>query len=227
MEFFSRDYGVADNALLDVMRAIGGRLGQFCQRKQAEEALRNSEERLHGIVNMAHEAIMAVDEAFNIVLFNPAAEKTFGCPADIAIGSGIDRFVPVNLRDGHRRHMTRFTTAGQSGRKMGQKMQVMALRAGGEVFPVEASIARITQSGQPLYSVILSDVSERKRDEERLQYLANYDPLTSLPNRTLFDQRLRRAMAQSGRTDRGLAVLFIDLDRFKNINDTLGHEAGD
>ncbi len=68
---------------------------------------------------------------------------------------------------------------------------------------------------------------QRKQAEERIQYLAYYDGLTGLPNRTLFSQRLNHALAQAQRYKKALAVLFIDLDRFKNINDTLGHEAGD
>ena len=71
------------------------------------------------------------------------------------------------------------------------------------------------------------DITERKKAEERIRHLAHFDELTGLPNRTLFNQRLSHALARARRVEEPLAVLFIDLDRFKNVNDTLGHEAGD
>jgi len=227
MEFFGRDSSEADDNLLAVLQALGIQMGQFCRRKEAEEARRDSEERLHGIVHVAIEAIIAVDHNFKVVLFNPSAQSMFGCSAEEALGSSMERFIPGRLHEVHRHHVDRFVKGGRSVRKMGEVMEVWGVRADGEEFPVEASIARLMHAGKPLYSVILNDITLRKRDEERLKYLANYDQLTSLPNRTLFSRRLERALAHAQRFNKGLAVLFIDLDRFKNINDTLGHEAGD
>jgi len=227
MEFFSHDACETDEALLAVLQAIGIQMGLFCRRKEAEEARRDTEERLHGIVNVAVEAIIAVDQQFRIVLFNPSAEKMFGTTAKEAIGSSIERVIPGRLHEIHRHHVDRFVKGGQSVRKMGEAMEVWGLRADGEEFPVEASISRMMHAGKSLYSVILNDITTRKRDEERLKFLANYDQLTALPNRSLFNQRLERALAHAQRFNKGLAVLFLDLDRFKNINDTLGHEAGD
>jgi diguanylate cyclase (GGDEF)-like protein/PAS domain S-box-containing protein len=227
MECFSHDACEKDEALLAVLQAIGTQVGLFCRRKEAEQARRDTEERLHGIVNIAIEAIIAVDEQFNIVLFNPSAQKMFGYAAQEAIGSSIERLIPGRLHEVHRHHVGHFVNGGQSMRKMGEAMEVWGVRADGEEFPVEASISRMTHAGKPLYSVILNDITLRRRDEELLKFLANYDQLTSLPNRSLFNQHLERALAHAQRFNKGLAVLFMDLDRFKNINDTLGHEAGD
>jgi len=227
MEFFSHDSCEKDEALLEVLQTIGAQMGLSCRRKEAEEARRDSEARLHGIVDVAIEAIIAVDQDFKIVLFNPSAQAMFGYSAQEAIGSSIERLIPGRLHEVHRHHVDRFVKGGKTVRKMGAAMQVCGVRADGEEFPVETSISRLMHAGKPLYSVILSDITARRRDEERLKYLANYDQLTALPNRSLFNQRLERALAHAQRFNKSLAVLFIDLDRFKNINDTLGHEAGD
>jgi diguanylate cyclase (GGDEF)-like protein/PAS domain S-box-containing protein len=196
-------------------------------RAEAEEALRASEERLHGIVHMAAEAIVVVDEQFHVVLFNPTAEAIFGCAASEAIGGGVERFIPQRLREAARQHMAGLSAGGASVVRMGDHAEIFGLRASGEEFPLEISLARIMHHGKPLYSAVLNDISARRRDEARLNALANYDTLTSLPNRALFHQRLQRSLVHAERFNEGLAVLFIDLDRFKNVNDTLGHDAGD
>ena len=196
-------------------------------RWSAEEALRASEERLHGIVHMAVEAIVVFDEQCNIVLFNPAAESIFGCSAAAAMGSCIDRFIPPRLHEFYHQHLAALSSSGPTAVKMRAPAEAFGQRADGAEFALEFSVSRITHSGRPLYSAVFNDISARKRDEARLTELANYDALTALPNRMLFHQRLRRSLVHAQRFDEGLAVLFIDLDRFKNVNDSLGHEAGD
>ena len=225
--FFCRYSFDADQALLDALSAVGSQVGSFCQRRLAERAMRESEQRLHAIIHAALDAIIAVDEQFRIVVFNPAAERMFGCPAVDALGGSLARFIPESRRTLHEAHMKKFAGQGETVRPMGGAMEVTALRADGKEFPVEASISRMAGRGTPLYSVVLKDISTRKRDEARLKYLANYDSLTSLPNRNFFNQRLQRALARAHRSGKPMALLFIDLDRFKIINDTLGHDAGD
>ena len=196
-------------------------------RADAEEALRSSEARLHGIVHMAAEAIVVMDECYQVVLFNPTAEAIFGCAAVEAIGASAERFVPPRLRDAARRQLSQFSAGDGSAIQMGDHAEIFGLRANGEEFPLEISLSRITYGGKPLYSAVLNDISARRRDEARLTALANFDLLTSLPNRALFHQRLQRSLVHAQRFNEGLAVLFIDLDRFKNVNDTLGHDTGD
>ena len=196
-------------------------------RADAEEALRASEERLHGIVHMAAEAIVVVDEQLDIVLFNPTAEVIFGCTAAEAMGSNVERFIPPRLRAAWREHMAAFVAGGSGVIRMGDHAEIFGLRGNGEEFPLEISLARISQRGRPLYSAVLNDVSARRRDQARLIALANFDALTGLPNRAVFQQRLQRSLVHAQRFNEGLAVLVLDLDRFKNVNDTLGHDAGD
>ena len=93
--------------------------------------------------------------------------------------------------------------------------------------PVELRVAPMDGSNKRLWLVTLRDVSDRRHAQERLAYMANYDSLTGLPNRVLFRDRLAQAMARAQRSGRPMALMFLDLDRFKLINDSLGHEAGD
>ena len=196
-------------------------------RADAEEALRASEERLHGIVHMAAEAIVVVDEQLDVVLFNPTAEAIFGCTAADAMGSNVERFIPPRLRAAWRDYMAAFVAGSSGVVRMGEHGEILGLRANGEEFPLEISLARISQRGRPLYSAVLNDISVRRRDQARMVALANFDALTGLSNRTVFQQRLQRSLVHAQRFNEGLAVLVLDLDRFKNVNDTLGHDAGD
>lgn len=102
-------------------------------------------------------------------------------------------------------------------------------RKSGEMFAGWQNIAAVRNSMGEItnYVAVISDITSRKQVEERLSYQANHDPLTRLPNRTLFQERLSRAVARAHRNQSLVALLFIDLDRFKQVNDTLGHLAGD
>ncbi len=100
-------------------------------------------------------------------------------------------------------------------------------RKDGTRYPVEVRLQLSRTEAPPVFVAIILDISERRRTEERLNYLAYHDSLTGLPNRARLLERLIQSLAEADRHERLVAVLFLDLDRFKNINDTLGHEAGD
>jgi len=100
-------------------------------------------------------------------------------------------------------------------------------RNDGSSYPVEVRLSFSRDEEPPVFMAIAQDITEREVAEKRMRQLAHYDALTGLPNRTLLFDRLKQAMPVAARTDRQLAVLFMDLDGFKPINDTYGHEAGD
>ena len=139
------------------------------ERKRAEEALHASEERLNGIIASAMDAIISVDSEKLIVLFNAAAEEMFGCLASEVLGKSLERFMPERFRVAHRAHISNFGETGVTSRAMNALGVVFGQRATGEEFPIEASISQIEVDKKKLYTVILRDITERKRTEEELR----------------------------------------------------------
>ena len=130
-----------------------------------------NEARLMAIFHSSGEAIITLDERQRIVMFNPSAEQVFRCSAMDAIGTSIDRFIPARFREAHRKHVERFGETGVTQRKMGRQQLVLTgLRADGEEFPLEASIAQVGDGqGGKLFAVMLRDVTERVQAEEALK----------------------------------------------------------
>ncbi|PYS49077.1 MAG: PAS domain-containing sensor histidine kinase [Acidobacteria bacterium] len=144
-----------------------GTIVDITERKQAEEKLRRSQEQLAGVIGSAMDAIITVDEEQRIVLFNAAAERMFLYPSEEAIGQPLDRFIPKRFRPVHQGHIQDFGRTNVTRRTMGALGAIFGLRADGEEFPIEASISQIESSGRKLYTVILRDITERKRAEEQ------------------------------------------------------------
>jgi PAS domain S-box-containing protein len=146
-----------------------GTIVDITERKQAEEKLRRSQEQLAGVIGSAMDAIITVDEEQRIILFNAAAERMFLYPAEDALGQPLDRFIPARFRPAHKGHIQDFSRTHVTRRSMGALGALFGLRADGEEFPIEASISQIESDGQKLLTVILRDITERKRAEEALK----------------------------------------------------------
>ncbi|PYS24868.1 MAG: hypothetical protein DMF72_03685 [Acidobacteria bacterium] len=146
-----------------------GTIVDITERKQAEEKLRRSQEQLAGVIGSAMDAIIMIDEAQRIILFNSAAERMFLYPTEDAIGQPLDRFIPERFRAMHNQHVEGFGKTHVTRRSMGALGALYGLRADGEEFPIEASISQIESEGKKLYTVILRDISERKRADEALK----------------------------------------------------------
>ncbi len=136
-----------------------------------------SQAQLAAIVDSAMDAIITVDAAQNIVLFNRAAEQIFRCPRREAIGAPLDRFIPSRFREAHRAHVDAFGRTGVTSRRMGAAPTLWGLRAKGpnegtkegDEFPIEASISQAMQDGKRYYTVILRDITLRKMAEDALR----------------------------------------------------------
>jgi protein-histidine pros-kinase len=155
-----------------VVRVIG--TGIDVTELRASEAQRSeSDARLVSIVHSAMDAIVTVDEAQRVVLFNPAAAKMFGRASAEVVGRPLDLLIPERFRGAHPEHMNRFARSGQTSRRMGQLGHVWGLRANGEEFPVEASISQVRSRAGALLTVILRDVTDRERATATTALLAS------------------------------------------------------
>lgn len=158
--------------LIAAVLRFGRRLDRAeAERAAAAAAMRASEARLAGIVGSAMDAIITIDSEQRILLFNNAAEQLFGCPAEQALGSSIDRFIPTRFRHAHAGHVRHFGETGTTSRAMGSLGALAGLRCDGSEFPIEASISQIEVEGQKLFTVILRDISERFRAESEIRRL--------------------------------------------------------
>src|SRR5687768_10781981 len=131
----------------------------------AEHRTEASQAQLEAIVDSAMDAIITVDAAQDIVLFNRAAEQIFRGPRREALGAPLERFIPARFRAAHRGHIEHFARTGVTSRRMGDVTTLWGLRADGEEFPLEASISQAGDAGERYYTVILRDITRRRESE--------------------------------------------------------------
>jgi PAS domain S-box-containing protein len=165
-----REIGVSARARAQIT-LLNAELEQRVAKRTAE--LRDSENRLAGIIGSAMDAIITVNEEQCIVLFNQAAERIFDYPAAQAMGQRIDRFIPQRFRETHREHIRKFAESGAGTRSGCPLAERMALRSENKEFPIEASISQAEAGGRKLFTVIIRDMTERRRAEASLARLAS------------------------------------------------------
>lgn len=139
------------------------------EHRQDAVALRESQTQLVSIIGSAMDAIITIDADQNIVLFNASAEKMFQCSAEAAIGNPIEQFIPARFRSAHRDHVSTFAQTNTTRRLMGELGAIWGVRSDGGEFPIEASISQAEVGGQKLFTVIIRDITRRKRSDEQLR----------------------------------------------------------
>ena len=186
-----------------------------------------SDRQLRDMLDAALDAHVVMDAQGRITRWNAQAEAMFGWRHDEIVGKVLaDTLVPPEFRDAHRKGLAHYLKTGD-GPILGRRVELQALRKNGITFPVELTVTPVGTADGPAFSAFLRDISERRQVDQQLRRLALHDALTGLPNRVLLYDRAEQAFALAKRTKSSVALLLMDLDGFKDINDAYGHHVGD
>ncbi len=190
-------------------------------RRRSEDALRMSELRMRSILETAADAIIASDDDGTILEFNQAAERIFGLSAAEVIGTPYVDLIPGSDETGM------WVRKARGAVRTGVPMDIVTVRADGSEFEARIAVSRTTIDGRTITTAIVRDVSKEKETARALEQRGLYDELTGLANRKLLIDRLDESIRRAKRRRSVVGVLLLDLDRFKHVNDSLGHNVGD
>ncbi len=219
----SREVRALDRPTLRVMADIGSQIGQFIERRRAEDELRRSSDRIRAVLESVPEGILTLDERLQVRSINPAAQRLFGVVADEIAGKEFGVLIAEPNR-GELRPQLRAYLRARDDRAHGTH-ETVGQRKDGTTIPIEFTATRF--GSERLLIGGLRDVSQRKAETEALQFQALHDPLTGLPNRSFLKERLEASILAAEREMRPCSVLVMDMDNFKEVNDRLGHHVGD
>ena len=199
------------------------------ERKRMEDELFDEKERVRLTLQSIGDAVVCTDAAGRVTYLNPVAERLTGWQAFDAASRSADEVVHLRSPGNDSPLPNPLRQAIEQGTAVATVRGVVVHRASGQSFQVEETASPITdRHGHVTGAVaVLRDVTEAVAMAERMAHLAQYDALTDLPNRVLLHDRAQHAIAQARRDGKSLAVMYLDLDGFKAVNDTLGHDAGD
>lgn len=200
------------------LRLIGSH-ADFTERKRAEDRFRSA-------LQAAPNAMIMTDHQGKIVLTNTEADALFGYTDDSLMGKMISELIPVANRHIHASHFQSYLNQA-SERKMGEGRDLYALHRDGHEFRVEIGLTPIfREEGQYILASIV-DITSRLQAERKIRQLIHFDSLTGLPNRHLLKESVQSKINQAQKSGAAIGLLFLDVDHFKNVNDTLGHRIGD
>jgi diguanylate cyclase (GGDEF)-like protein/PAS domain S-box-containing protein len=226
LELYGEHDAPPDPAAVDLAVGAAGLLARVAERARASTALRHADARYRALAASTRDAIVTADGTGSIVSFTRAAEEAFGYWEDEVLGQRLSVLFPPRLAEAFE--------AGGLPALCGTTSELTARRRDGSEFPCELSLTSWVTSEGRFFTGVIRDQSDRRqaeRDreafEQQLAQRALHDPLTALPNRALLHDRLAQAAGRAARRGTSVAVVTLDLDGFKSINDTHGHRLGD
>jgi diguanylate cyclase (GGDEF)-like protein/PAS domain S-box-containing protein len=190
-------------------------------------------DRPRGLLGVAVNAVVSADASGHITHFHPAAERIFGYRAAEVLDRPLLDLLATRCHDPYRLQVDRLFSSEES-EHAGRTIELMGLRKDGTEFPLELCLVTWRSGEGALFTAVVRDITERKQVERereqllrRVEAMARTDELTGLANRRAWDEELRRELVRAGRAGLEVCVIMLDLDRFKELNDTYGHQAGD
>jgi diguanylate cyclase (GGDEF)-like protein/PAS domain S-box-containing protein len=209
-------------------------LNDISERKLAEQCVQSSQESLREsavwvktILDNVTECIITMDAQGLLESFNQEACNVFSYQPEEVLGRHVSMLISAPHKSQHTGDLERLLMTEGDVRSIGISREIEGQRKDGSVFPLHLWVSKILRKGKPVFIGLLRDVTQRNLDAEEIRHLAFYDSLTGLPNRRLLTDRLQQAVATSARTGRHGALMFLDLDHFKQLNDGKGHAMGD
>jgi len=197
------------------------------ERNLALKTIQKHDKKLRAVIDGAFDAILTIDTAGLLVEFNPAAERIFGYKKDEVIGKLMSELIiPARYRTAHHAGHQQYVMSGVK-HIFNQRIEMVAMRADGSEFPIELTLTALKDADLSLVTGFVRDISEQKKARQEIENFAYYDALTALPNRRLLIDRYQHAILIAQRASTYCGLLFIDLDKFKTLNDTKGHDVGD
>ncbi|MDP3777827.1 EAL domain-containing protein [Methylotenera sp.] len=197
------------------------------ERNLALKTIQKHDKKLRAVIDGAFDAILTIDTAGLLVEFNPAAERIFGYKKDEVIGKLMSELIiPARYRTAHHAGHQQYVMSGVK-HIFNQRIELVAMRADGSEFPIELTLTALKDADLSLVTGFVRDISEQKKAMQEIENFAYYDALTALPNRRLLIDRYQHAILIAQRASTYCGLLFIDLDKFKTLNDTKGHDVGD
>ncbi|MEE8365589.1 MAG: EAL domain-containing protein [Gammaproteobacteria bacterium] len=191
----------------------------------SQKNLADSEARFRGILESAIDGILLVDARGEIVLINPAISRMTGYTEEELLGQPVEILVPEQFAK-HTDQRQGYFKQSES-RPMGSGRDLYLRRKDGSEIPVDIRLSPVEIDDGSFFTAMVQDITELKSAEEKILHQAHFDGLTNLPNRFLSLDRLTQLLSEAERNNTYVAVLFLDLDDFKKVNDSLGHETGD
>ncbi|EME70648.1 hypothetical protein H261_07071 [Paramagnetospirillum caucaseum] len=191
----------------------------------AMRAVAAREHRIRAIMDTVLDGIVTIDEDGTILNANLSVERIFGHSLSELIGANVSTLMPEPDAGKHDGYIRNYLATG-IGAIIGVGREVMGKRKDGSLFPVHLSVSELRVEKRRLFTGTIRDLTENKQLAQRVAYLANHDPLTDLPNRTLLTDRLGQAIAMARNAGLHVAIITVDLDGFTTINDSMGHDVG-